>query len=75
MGETRTRRIVVEVEVPEGAEWIRGVVEDFAERLAAYVLLEAKARGGGMSEEELMRVVEEARARVWERVKHAYTSS
>ena len=69
----RTRKIVVEVEVPEGLEWLESVAEEFVRRLVAYALLQAKA-SGEVDEEELKQAVEEAKARVWERVKHAYVS-
>ncbi len=69
-----TRRITVEVEVPEGSEWVADVVRDVAGRLVAYLLLEAKARKE-LSDEEIASMVREARRRVWERVKHEYTPS
>ena len=67
-----TKRITVEVEVPEGSEWVADVVRDVAGRLVAYLLLEAKARAE-LSDEEITGMVREARKRVWERVKHEYT--
>ncbi len=72
MTKAGTKKIVVEVEVPEGLEWLGGVAEELVRRLVSYAILQAKAKGG-VSDEELKRAVEEAKARVWERVKHAYT--
>ena len=68
-----TKKVVIEVEVPEGMEWLGDVVREFAGRLSAYALLQSRATGG-VSEEEVWRAVEEAREKVWERVKYAYTS-
>ena len=68
-----TKKVVIEVEVPEGMEWLGDVVREFAGRLSAYALLQSRA-AGGVSEEEARRAVEEAREKVWERVKYAYTS-
>ncbi len=67
----KTKKITIEVEVPEGLEWLGGMAEEVVRRLVAYALLQAKA-SGKVDEEELIRAVEEAKARVWERVKHAY---
>ncbi len=68
-----TKKITVEVEVPEGVEWVEGVVRDLANRVVAYILLESKARSS-LGEEEILEIAREARRRVWERVKHEYTS-
>ena len=54
MTNARTRRIVIEMAMPEGLEWLGGVAEELVRRLVSYAILQAKAR-------------------VWERVKHAYT--
>ena len=71
-GAVATRRVVVEVDVPEGMEWIAGMVEEMARRMTAYLLLEVKARGK-VDDRVVAEAVEEARRRVWEMVRDAYT--
>lgn len=47
----RTRKVTIEVEVPEGLEWLGEVVREFAARLTAYAILQARAgceSGSGM---------------------------
>ena len=67
-----TKKVTIEVEVPEGFEWLGDVAREFIGKLTAYAILQAKAQAR-LSDEEIQEMVEEARQRVWERVKHAYT--
>ena len=64
------RKITIEVEVPEGLEWLSEVIEGLSRRLAAYALLQAKAQAR-LDEEDIQRLAEEARRLVWERVRDA----
>jgi len=69
-----TKKITIEVEVPEGFEWLGDVAKDLMEKLTAFTILQAKAPGK-INEEDINKIVEEAKEKVWERVKHAYTRS
>ena len=68
------KKIVVEVEIPEGMEWVKKVAQEIINKLIAYTLLQEKANGE-IDEKEIERLVEEAKQQVWERVKYAYTRS
>ena len=69
-----TRKITIEVEVPEGLEWIGEVARNLVNRLTIYAILQAKAKAK-LSDEEIQQIIDEARSKVWERVKHAYQTN
>ncbi len=58
-----TKKITIEVEVPEGLEWLSEVIEGLSRRLAAYALLQAKAQTQ-LNEEDIKRIAEEARQEI-----------
>ena len=69
-----TKKITIEVEVPEDLEWIGEVARNLVNRLTIYAILQAKAQAK-LSDEEIQQIIDEARSRVWERVKHAYKAN
>ncbi len=68
-----TKKITIEIEVPGGVPGIETVVRDAVEKMIAYLILQTKAKGK-ISDDEIVEITREARRRVWERVKDAYTS-
>jgi len=68
------KKVVVEVEVPGELSDMEPLLRDAIRRLVLYLILEAKGRAD-LSDEEIAEMAREARRKVWERVKNAYTRS